>query len=99
MRLIHPVLPSSSRPACTPLPHPYMQDELLPTPANLRLLYVTASRAAACLRVSNWAQSHLQGVDALPLLGGCYVLAPAQVHCVCVCVFTRGEGRNNTQVV
>lgn len=76
-----------------------MQDELLPTPANLRLLYVTASRAAACLRVSNWAQSHLQGVDALPLLGGCYVLAPAQVHCVCVCFHKGGRQEQHTSGV
>lgn len=93
MRLIHPFLP----PPASHAPHsPYLQDELLPTPANLRLLYVTASRAAACLRVSRWAESHLQGVDALPLLEGCYVLAPAQVR---VCVFRRGEGRSDTQVV
>jgi hypothetical protein len=43
------------------------------------MLYVTAGQALSCLSVSQWAQKHLQEIDALPLLEGCYVLVLAKV--------------------
>jgi hypothetical protein len=52
----------------------------VPTPTNISMLYVPAAQALRCLSVSQWAQKHLRGINALPLLEGCYVLVPAKVR-------------------
>lgn len=69
--------------ATPPCPHvcPFtgLQDVLAPTPTNISVIYVTAAQARSRLSVSQWAERHLQGIDALPLLEGCYVLVPAKV--------------------